>query len=156
MKKIIILCVICLFVGVGVQPAFANDMVIGKVVEQPFDGAFMKTFGGTGYDSGRYVQQTTDGGYIILGNLNEVILWLIKTDSFGNMVWNKTIGIGVGYCVQQTTDGGYIIMGKSSLIKTDSYGNREWSKTYAGNSFYYVQLTNDDGYIITGETHDRC
>ncbi|HKR05656.1 MAG TPA: T9SS type A sorting domain-containing protein, partial [Bacteroidia bacterium] len=95
-----------------------------------------KTFGGTGDDSGWFVQQTIDGGYIITGTCgitNKV--YLFKTDVNGDSLWTRTIGTvsSSGYSVQQTTDGGYIIAGVNSdwfsnpydvyLIKTDSNGN---------------------------------
>ena len=73
-----------------------------------------KTFGGTGWDAGHSVQQTTDGGYIITGNTGTYggSLWLIKTDTDGNEIWNKIIpGGNVGYSLKQTIDGGYIITG---------------------------------------------
>ena len=78
-----------------------------------------QTFGGSCNDIGYSVEQTTDGGYIIVGT------WLIKTDSEGNEEWiNENIN---GNSVQQTTDGGYIITGSYDgdveLIKTDSEGN---------------------------------
>ena len=126
---------------------------------------FVKTFGGSEMEYGRSVQQTTDDGYIITGEMDRDV-WLLKTNSNGDSLWSKTFGgntIDKGYSVQQTTDGGYIITGYTWsfgngnsdvwLIKTDSQGNEEWEKTF-GNSYsnegYSVQQTTDGGYIITG------
>jgi len=144
-KKIIILGVIVLFVGMGFQPAFANNNVsVSKTEQQPLCVTFNKTFGGIMWDSGRYVQRTSDGGYIIVGGkLFDV--WLIKTDNMGNAVWNRKFG-GTkdddSYCVQQTTDDGYIILGITNsfgageydlwLIKTDKDGKSR-NKAVTGN-----------------------
>ena len=136
------------------------------------DIVWMKIFGWTSYDYGASVQQTTDGGYIITGctvpsGAFNWDVWLIKTDSNGDTLWDKTFGgtaDDIGYSVQQTTDGGYIIAGSYSygvgyidvwLIKTDYNGNEKWNRTFGGtnaNCGYSVQQTTDGGYIITGYT----
>jgi hypothetical protein len=87
-----------------------------------------KTFGGPIFDIAESVQQTSDGGYIIAGDTDsyddsEQDAWLIKTDSTGNVMWDKTFGGSndeQAFSVQQTSDGGYIIAGD-----TDSYGAGE-------------------------------
>lgn len=106
-----------------------------------------QTFGGTEHETANSFQRTNDLGYIITGCSwsygynGHRILWLIKTDSNGNMQWEKTFG---GYTttegneVRQTSDGGYIIVGEYWfdsprlndvwLIKTDANGNKQWEK----------------------------
>jgi len=131
-----------------------------------------RTFGGTGFDEGRYVEETSDGGYIIAGSTNSFgsgsyDVWLIKTDSNGNRLWDRTYGGSAsdyGYCVKQIKDG-FIITGYTEsfgagsddilLIKTDNLGNEIWTKTFGGterdrgNSLVEA---GDGGYVITGYT----
>jgi len=137
------------------------------------DTLWTKTFGGDRDDKANYVQQTTDGGYILVGYTRSsgagiFDVWLIKTDDTGEMEWSKTYGgvdSDIGIAVQQTSDGGYAILANSDsygagmldiwLIRTDSLGDTLWTTTIgdtlrqAGKSF---QLTSDGGYIITGHT----
>ena len=77
-----------------------------------------RTFGGTGYDEGRSVQQTTDGDYIIAGFIISSDVYLVKTDAAGNELSSPTFGgtdYDFGHSVQQTADGGYIIAGYTSF-----------------------------------------
>ncbi|MDP7028325.1 MAG: hypothetical protein QF380_07960, partial [Candidatus Marinimicrobia bacterium] len=100
-----------------------------------------------------------------IGN-EESNFWLIKTDSNGNQIWDKTYGNGGerGWSVQQTTDGGYIMTGQTYsmtnywdwwLLKTDSNGNEMWDKIFGGSGQdyggYCVQQTTDGGYVIIGQ-----
>ena len=150
-----------------------NETLLGKrnmILSD--ETTWMKIFGGYEYEYGDAVQQTTDGGYIVIGTTSSYgsgprAAWLIKIDKDGNEEWNRTYG-GPGaeaaYDGQQTSDNGYIIVGFTDsyienpdawLVKTDVHGNVEWSKRYGG---YFTEVgmevrqTNDGGYILVGWT----
>jgi len=180
-----------------------NESDIGYDVEQTADGGFIivgstasegkgnedvylvktdnegivewtNTFGGSISDVGRSIVQTTDGNYVIVGHTNSYgsgwfDLWMIKTDSEGTKLWDKSFGGGeddVGWSIQQTNDGGFICTGYTKsfsaqnqdiwLLKTDNDGNEEWSKLF-GKSHqdrgYDVKQTADNGYVIIGSVH---
>jgi hypothetical protein len=144
-----------------------DDVWVLKL-DQNGDIQWNKTFGTPLYDCGLEGQQTTDGGYIIVGSINphEALsfdVWLIKLDYQGNEQWNRTFGKpqseDYGYSVQQSRDGGYILAGSTGialwLIKTDAQGNERWNRTYSGNTqAHSVELTSDGGYIIVGNKYD--
>ena len=109
-----------------------------------------KTFGTADYEDSQHLIITNDGGYLIVGRCTtfgagDDDLWLIKTDSLGNMQWNKTIG-GTGYDkawkVIETSDGNYAFAGITNsfgagendywLLKTDYLGNVIWNTTIGG------------------------
>jgi len=137
------------------------------------DTLWTKTYGGSGEDRLRAVQQTTDGGYILVAETlsfgaGSADVYLVKTDSSGSLMWTKTYGgssSDYGYSVRQTKDGGYIIAGYTSsfgagmadvyLIRTDNNGDISWAKTFGGISSdfgYSVRQTTDEGYIVAGYT----
>ena len=130
---------------------------------------FTKTFGGSGYEDGNSVQQTSDGGYIIAGSTTSFTgghdFWIVKTDENGNEEWNNYFGDtyrDAASSIQETTDGGYILSGTTEsvetgrdmwLVKTDIGGDVSWIKNYGGGSGDYgkvVGQTSDGGYFITG------
>jgi hypothetical protein len=129
-----------------------------------------KTIGGAGDDIGRSIRQTSDGGFIIAGSTDSFgagrsDVYLLKTDSLGNPLWEKAFG-GAGddhgYSVQQTSDGGFIIAGSTNslgagandvyLIKTDPSGISQWEKAFggAGDDFGYSVQPTADGYVVAG------
>jgi outer membrane protein assembly factor BamB len=132
---------------------------------------WIRTFGGT-YNDGAYdVRQTSDGGYILIGNKDSQgndDVWLIKTNAQGVKQWERTFGGGkddMGGSVWQTSDGGYILGGWTSsygsgwmsawVIKTDARGMKQWERVFsgsAGDMAYSAQQTSDGGYIVAGWT----
>ena len=137
------------------------------------DTLWSKTYGGTQFSWAYCVQQTSDSGFVLIGNTtsfgaNPDDIYMVKTDVNGNVQWSKTYGgvnQDIGTYVKQTNDNGYIILGITQsfgagsadiyLIKTDSVGSLIWSKTYGGSSYdyaYAVLQTEDSGYLIAGRT----
>jgi hypothetical protein len=135
---------------------------------------WQRAYGGTDYEEGRSVQQTSDGGYIVAGETSSfgaglVDVYLIKTDASGDTLWTRTYGgtnSDYGYSVQQTQDGGYVVAGSTSsfgagngdvyLIKTNASGDTLWTRTYGGTDYdngYSARQTSDGGYIVAGATN---
>ena len=81
-------------------------------------------YGGAENDYAYSLVQTVDGGYAIAGSTYSfgpsADFWLVKTNSAGNHLWNRTYGgtyDDLAYSVVQTDIGGYALAGY-----TDSYG----------------------------------
>jgi hypothetical protein len=152
---------------------WGRGLILALFTQYAYAITFAKTYGGTSDDVPRFVRQTSDGGYIVVGETSSFgagsyDIFLIKTDAYGNLQWAKAYGgasYDYAYSVQQTSDGGYIVAGATDsfgegwydifLIKTDAYGNLQWAKAYGGASYdyaYSVQQTSDGGYILMGGT----
>jgi len=132
-----------------------------------------KTFSASGQQQGNAVIPTVDGGFVIVGE-SEVAaagggssadVYLLKTNSMGEMAWEKTFGtasLDAGNEVRQTADGGYILTGfygtrngDAYLVKTNATGDAQWTKTFGGNGNDVgssVRQTADGGFVIVGGT----
>ena len=129
---------------------------------QPPSVQWMRTYGLNGDDRPYCVQQTTDGGYVVLGvshsfNIYQWDYYLLRIDSVGDTLWTRRYrerGDQWGYCVQQTTDGGYILAGDGSdmsMIKIGINGEVEWARRHGGGRS--ILQTSDEGYIMAGTTY---
>jgi hypothetical protein len=128
----------------------------------------MRTFAGLGTAHGSCVGQTSDGGFIVAGTTTSNIprdtsngAYLVKTDSQGNLEWQRILGGFGALSVQQTADGGYVMAGEGKLVpslpsgaclvKTDGQGNIEWQSVVSDTlraDGYSVAQTEDGGYAI--------
>ena len=164
------------FIMTGVTTSFgAGNMDVYLVKTNSLgDTLWTKTYGDTIDDYGNSVQQTSDGGYIIIGltNSNEwgdYNVFMIKTNSLGDTVWTKIYGeldkSETGQSIIECSDGGFCIAGNSRpyatgktdiyILKTDVYGDTIWTKIMSGvesNHAWSIQQTIDGGYIIGGWT----
>ncbi len=122
-----------------------------------------------------------DGGYIYLAGSTDSLykntqILLIKTDTLGNEIWKKKIGLvgwdETAYCIETCANGNLLIGGLKDLrgspqqgsfiMRLDTSGTILWqnyypSGTYANGSFDAMEMPNGDivfiggaGYSITG------
>jgi len=134
---------------------------------------WQKTLGGSADDIPNGMLQTADGGYLLAGRTSSygaggLDLWVVKLDSSGNVVWQKSYGgsgsYDAAYSVRQAPDGGYYLAGWTNsfgtgyemwLLKLDSSGNSVWQKAYggSGSEFAYSScLSGDGGLVVAGST----
>jgi hypothetical protein len=127
-----------------------------------------KTYGGKHHDVGYSIRQTSEGGYVVVGetwsfDTGQSDAWVLKLDDNGEIEWQKAYGNkhhDVAYSIQQTTNGGYVMAGETnavvpffgdfSVIKLNSVGDVEWQKTYGSGWANSIQQTSEGGYIVAG------
>lgn len=147
-----------------------------------------KTFGSEGFEYTGKIIATSNGGFVILGSSNFGIsgdkteankgkfwdIWLIKVNSNGQKVWDKTLGgdnIDNATSIIATLDGGFIVTGYSAsdisgdktelhrgdfdywVVKINGNGQKLWDKTFGGSGEDrdpYIASTMDGGFILAG------
>ena len=127
----------------SLQEGSSQDIFL---VKTDLDGKrlWSKTFGGSGFEYGASMIETSDGGFAIAGITNSKgfgnqDVYLVHTNSLGESPWEKTYGgasddQGFGL-VEMPNNGGYCITGLSNsggsyiyLTRTSSDGTMTWEK----------------------------
>ncbi len=146
-----------------------NDFLLIKTDSQGNE-EWRQTYGTNSADVSTFVQQTSDGGFILSGwtlSLGQAKALVIKTDSVGDSLWSAIYDYGqsgrdISNRIRQTSDGGYIITGTASqinsydrnvwLIKTDPQGSQIWVNTFGDGEITGGIDVQEiaDGYIIAG------
>ena len=134
----------------GAEPRIGWEKSIG----QSFDGTYS-------------IIATSDGGSVVIGNKrsNQGIssLYVIKTDTNGNKVWEWTDAGSTyeGYSIIETQDKGYIVVGSSNttntngifLRKLDPAGKMTLTQLYKKGDYHdgiYISPTQDGGFVVAG------
>jgi len=120
-------------------------------------------------DDGRAVLETPDGGFIIAGfsivaSTQDIIAFVIRTDSNGNEIWTNTYGDTDEFqffAVEQAEDG-YIIAGRIYpdddysdvyIMKINDAGEVIWTNSFGhqyGDNAKSIKATSDGNFIIGG------
>lgn len=153
---------------------FALALLPTPLRAEDMKALWSNNYGGNGVDAFQCLQETTDGGYIMVGytysfGKGERDIYVVKTDINGNEQWKNTYG-GSGddsaNWIEQTSDGGYIVAGytkkkyedKSDIwvIKLHKDGRKDWEQKFGGNNSeeaMMIKPTRDNGgYIVAGYT----
>ena len=117
-------------------------------------------YGGSGFEVGWDMAQTTDGGYVMIaqttspdgqvtGYQGEFDFWVIRTNATGTLLWQHALGgseTEFPHAVIETMDGGFVVVGSTSssdgdpanaegsgkawVVKLNSTGAIEWQWRY--------------------------
>lgn len=126
------------------------------------DVEFEKVLGGDDHDAAQTVIQTDDSGFAVGGTINPDGASIVKTDSQGNIEFNKSYSPHghIGGIVQ-TEDGGYAVdtgivirFGNEAFLKLDSAGevvveNDNYFEDRVARLESLIQ-TDDGGFVLAG------
>ena len=158
-------------------PGQAKDNIILVKTNTTGGDSDMETYGSSNNDYGNSLIKSSDGGFIILGTVEDVTgsksdIYVIKLESesesesyIHNIIWDISHGGAdlddLGYEVIKS-DGGYIIVGSKELetgyagyfLKIDSEGEVITEQTYGGygQTMNAIEATPDGGFVMTGSS----
>ncbi len=136
-----------------------------------------KTIGGSAEDVLLDMVETQDGGYLLFGytqskGYGKEDMWLVKTNTLGNVEWNKALGsvnVEKGQVIRRTNDDYYLLAGSIDesadpdrdtklpayflwLMKVDVNGKVFWENKIITDELVTVTdafQTYDDGFLVT-------
>ncbi|MGB1207111.1 MAG: T9SS type A sorting domain-containing protein [Chitinophagales bacterium] len=130
------------------------------------DTIWTKTYEHTGRENHAQVVVCEEGGYLLVGVTvtgNSYQTYLIRTDDFGEVMWEREIGdVAIPLYAEQTQDNGFIISGyhyntttgyDMYVLKTDAEGMVEWENTYGtdeSDGGCYVNQVQNGKYKLVG------
>ena len=130
-----------------------------------------KIYGDLNDDYFEWVDETHDKGLILCGYTFSVTkqrfeLVVVKTDSIGDIQWQKKIALAEvtrAYCIRETFDHGFILCGEEDssgidgnilIVKLDSVGDILWNKSYGSpinaDVASCIIQTRDSGFALCG------
>lgn len=144
---------------------------------------WQKSYGGSSVDAATAITRTSDGGFLIggmtlsnngdvSGNHGGMDYWVIKIDSLGTLLWQKTYGgSGMEQCAAMVENalGHFMLCGYTTsnngdvsgnhgsgdfwLVEIDSVGTLIWQKAYGGSLDdigYHMAIDPTGNYILCG------
>ncbi|MCL6560416.1 MAG: hypothetical protein K6U74_16805 [Firmicutes bacterium] len=131
---------------------------------------WQKVLGGPGEEVLYDARQTSDGGWIAVGETGSfsggrTSVYLVRLDSGGRVLWEKSFCAGDaagGSFVREEKDGGCVVAGHVFtplrgrdvyLLKTDARGSKVWERTFGGAGWECIETITFDaggGYLLGG------
>ena len=147
-----------------------------------------KSYGGSCSDNATSIKKVKNGNYLVAGqtisNDGQVTgfhgglgflsdFWIIKTNSTGKLLWQKTLGgvkEDVPFDIALSADGGYVIAGEPGsidgdvtnnhsqtdfwIVKLNTAGSLVWQHTYGGireDAPHSIIASADGGFLVAGK-----
>jgi hypothetical protein len=135
---------------------------------------FQKNYGTYLHEQAHAVMQTSDGGYILVGDQSTIgmnpDIYVVKTNEFGDTSWTRIYErtySSIARAVLETSDG-FLVAGSDVvtiapgrfdffLMKIDYQGDTVWTRTYGGSKdeqAFDLKATPDGGYILCGQAEE--
>ncbi|MHA2405683.1 MAG: hypothetical protein ACXADB_06730 [Candidatus Hermodarchaeia archaeon] len=132
-----------------------------------------RNYGAKLTDHAHAVIEVSTGGFLLVGGTTsygagDMDVWLIRTDAFGDMVWNQTFGgsgYDVGRSVVELSTGEFALVGTTNsygdglmdvwLLVTNSTGHQLSNQTFGGTNTdwaYSLTTVSTGGFAIIGWT----